>query len=341
MTDRHALDLTALGTCLEQAVPGFSGLQSAEKFPGGQSNPTYRLMAESGAYVLRRKPPGKLLPSAHAVDREYRVLKALEMTDVPAAKAFYLCEDETVIGSMFYVMEYVEAEIFWDPSLPDMTADRRRAIYDDMNATLAAIHKVDLVATGLSDFGKPGNYFERQLARWTQQYRASETDTVGEMDRLMRWLEDNLVPDDGQVALVHGDYRIDNLMFEKGGTKVRAVVDWELSTLGHPLADLSYQCMQWHMPPNPFVRSLVGADLDALGIPSEAEYVAQYCARMGLDPINNWSFYLAFGLFRLAAIAQGVMKRAIDGNASNEQALSAGKLVRPLAATALGIIDKG
>ncbi len=325
------LPLEKLGAYLEGAVEGFSGLTEITKFPGGQSNPTYRLRAKSGDYVLRRKPFGELLKSAHAVDREFRVMQALAGTDVPVPRVFHLCEDDDVIGSMFFVMHFVQGRHFWDPALPELDNGSRAAIFDEMNRVLAALHSVDVDAVGLSDFGSPGNYFERQVGRWTKQYRASETETIEAMDRLIDWLPANMPPDDGRVSLIHGDYRLDNMLFATDSDRAVAVLDWELSTLGHPLADLAYQCMQLRMPADAVVKGLGGIDRRSLGIPSEDEYVARYCERTGLDDIADWSFYLAFCFFRLAAILQGVKKRALDGNASSDRALEYGAFAAPLA----------
>ena len=335
----HSLDTQKLAAYLEQQVPGFKGPLTAEKFPGGQSNPTYAVSAESGRYVLRRKPPGLLLKSAHAVDREFKVIAALADTEVPVAKVYHLCEDESVIGSMFFLMEFVDGVVHWDATLPDLDNEQRRVMYDEMNRALAAMHSVDIDAVGLADFGKPGNYFERQIGRWSKQYRAAETGTIEAMEQLLTWLPDNLPADDGKVSLVHGDYRLDNMMFHATEPRILAVVDWELSTLGHPYADLAYQCMQWRLPPGGSLSGLQGEDRAALGIPSEEEYVARYCERMGIDTIENWTFYLAFSFFRLAAILQGVKKRALDGNASNDQALEMGALVEPLASAATALIS--
>ena len=317
MNQTHDLDASALSAELEGAVPGFSGLQAVKKFDTGQSNPTYLLEADSGSYVLRAKPPGQLLKSAHQVDREYRVMKALKGSGVPVPEMLYLSDEESSIGRMFFVMSYLDGRIFWEPDLPECELDERGPIYDAMNATLAALHGIDPASVGLEDFGKPGNYFERQLSRWTKQYRASETETIADMDRLIEWLEGALPPDDGQVSLVHGDYRIDNMIFAKDRAEVLAVLDWELSTLGHPLADLAYQCMQWRLPHDSGFRGLGGLDRKSLGLPTEDEYVDAYCRRRGIDGIEHWRFYLAFSFFRLAAILQGVLKRALDGNASN------------------------
>lgn len=327
----HSLDVASLGAYLKEAIPGFGDLQSAEKFAGGQSNPTFRLKTTTAEFVLRRKPPGALLKSAHAVDREYRVLDALSRTNVPVPKVLHLCEDDDVIGSMFYVMEFVQGRIFWDPLLPEQTPEERAEIYDQMNEVLAAIHTVDLEAAGLGDYGRSGNYYERQFARWSKQYRAAETERIEPMEALIAWLEANIPADDGRVALAHGDYRIDNIMFAPDSTRAIAVMDWELSTLGHPYADLAYQCMLWRWPSHPALKGLGGEDLGALGIPSEQDYVAKYCERVGLDGIPDWNFYIAFGAFRLAAIAEGVRKRAIDGNASSDRAIQAGTLTSPLA----------
>ena len=333
------LDEAALGPYLERHVEGFRGLKRAEKFTDGQSNPTFRLEAESGLYVLRAKPPGELLKSAHQVDREYRVMKALADTEVPVPRMLHLSGegDESPIGRMFYVMEHLDGRVLWDPALPDLSVRDRAEIYDAMNATLAALHEVDVDAVGLSDFGKPGSYFVRQLGRWTKQYRASEVEKIEDMDALIDWLEARVPEDDGQVSLVHGDYRIDNMMFAKDENRVIAVLDWELSTLGHPLADLAYQCMAWRLPHQGGFRGLDGVERGpATGLPTEESYVADYCRRRGIDGIENWTFYVAFCFFRLGAILQGVYKRALDGNASNpEKAITYGKNVPLLAALAM------
>lgn len=324
---------------LEGQIDGFKGPLTLKKFPGGQSNPTYLITAASGKYVLRSKPPGKLLKSAHAVDREYAVTKALLGTDVPVATPHHLCRDEAIIGSWFYVMDYREGRIFWDPSLPDMAKDDRTALYHEMNRVLSAIHSVDIVKQGLGDFGKPGNYYARQIGRWTTQYKASETEHIAPMEQLMTWVGDNIPPDDGRVSLIHGDFRLDNFIFHPGKPEIIAVVDWELSTLGHPLADLAYQCMQWRMPHSSIVKGLDGLDRTALGIPTEEAYIQEYATRMGWKTIDHWPFYLAFSFFRLAAIVQGVMKRSLDGNASNERAAQVGRLTRPLAEKAISILQ--
>ncbi|MEH6636313.1 MAG: phosphotransferase family protein [Halioglobus sp.] len=334
------LDTKTLGDYLAQHIPGFSGPLTAEKFAGGQSNPTFKLTAGDQDYVLRRKPPGELLKSAHAVDREFRVISALQNTDVPVPKTYVLCEDEAIIGSMFYVMEYKEGRIFWDPLLPEANSNEERgAIYDAMNQTMAALHSVNVEAAGLTDFGRPGNYFERQLDRWSRQYRASETEHIEAMETLMTWLKANMPADDGTVSLVHGDYRLDNMMFHPTEPRVIALLDWELSTIGHPLADLANQCMAWMLPREGRIMGLAGVDRAALGIPSDEQYIARYCQRTGRDGIDNWNFYLVFSLFRLAAILQGIVKRAQIGTASSAEASSSTDSVTPLAAMALLLID--
>jgi aminoglycoside phosphotransferase (APT) family kinase protein len=341
MTMTHSLDLPveSLATYLEAHVAGFRGPLTATKFKGGQSNPTYRIDAASGAYVLRRKPPGPLLPSAHAVDREFRVLQALHGTAVPVAQPLHLCSDESVIGSMFYLMSFVEGRIFWDPSLPDMDPAQRAQIYIGIVDAMAALHTIDPTAVGLADYGKPGNYFERQIRRWSEQYRASETRPIAVMDTLIDRLPARCPADDGVVALAHGDFRIDNLMFDPRGPRVIAVVDWELSTLGHPLADLGYFCMALRLPRNPALPGLAGLDRAALGIPDETALLARYSQLTGRPIPADWPFVLAFSFFRLAAIAQGVAKRAEQGNASSEQAVQAGRMVEMLAHQGLEVLN--
>lgn len=332
MTAEHGLDLPRLTDYLEEHVPDFRGPIRIEKFPQGQSNPTFRIDTPSGPVVLRRKPPGELLRSAHAVDRECRVLSALRNTDVPVPEALHLCTDDAVIGSWFYVMEYVEGRVFLDPALPDLTPVQRGRVYDEANRVLAAIHTVDVDAVDLGDFGRSGNYYERQVSRWTKQYRASETRRIEAMETLIDWLPDHIPADDGRVSLIHGDYRLDNIMFAPDELSVVAVFDWELSTLGHPIADLAYLCMKRRMPRGLPIPGLGGLSLAALGIPSEPEFLAAYCRRTGLTGVDPWPFYLACSFFRLAAICQGVLKRALDGNASNERAAELGTMVEPLAA---------
>ncbi|MEN8663545.1 MAG: phosphotransferase [Polycyclovorans sp.] len=338
--ERHRFDVAALQRYMEQHVDGFSGELAVEQFKGGQSNPTYKLSASGKSYVLRRKPPGKLLASAHAVDREYRVITALAQTDVPVAKTYCLCEDESVIGTAFYIMEHVDGRILWDPALPDYTPAVRAAMFDEMNRVIAALHRVDYAAIGLTDYGKPGNYFARQIGRWTKQYRASETERIDAMDRLIAWLPEHIPPGD-ETTIVHGDYRLDNMIFHPTEPRVLAVLDWELSTLGHPLADFAYHCMTWHIPAGVF-RGLGGAKLAELGIPGEPEYVRRYCERTGRGPINpdHWDFYMAYNLFRLAAILQGIAGRVKDGTASSAQAAQMGAAARPLADLAWTQVEK-
>ena len=340
MTAAFAFDVDKLSQYLESRVAGFVGPIELTKFTGGQSNPTFKVTAKSGLYVLRSQPQGKLLKSAHAVDREYQVLDALKNSDVAVAQVYHLCKDTRIIGAMFYLMEFCDGAVYWRASLPEIASNEIRSqIYDEMNKSLVALHRVDLDTIGLRDYGKAGNYFERQFARWTSQYRATELQAISAMDSLIGWLEKNLPADDGRVCLVHGDFRLDNIMFKKNKPEVMAILDWELSTLGHPFSDLAYQCMQLRMPQGMgTIDGLQGIDRASLGIPTEADYVASYCQRMGIDRIDNWSFYLAFSFFRLAAIVQGVAKRASQGNASNEHANKVGAFVAPLAQMALSII---
>jgi aminoglycoside phosphotransferase (APT) family kinase protein len=339
--DVKTIDEAALARWLEQNLPGFRGPLTAKKFGDGQSNPTYLIEAASGAYVLRRKPPGVLLKSAHAVDREFRVQKALAGSGVPVAQMYVLCEDDGVIGTAFYVMQRVEGRIFWNPALPDVSTEDRGKIYDEMNRALAKLATTDPGPVGLGDFGRPGSYFERQFRRWTDQYRASETGTVAAMDDLIAWLSNNVPDDDGRVSIVHGDYRLDNMIFHPTEPRLLAVLDWELSTLGHPFADVSYQCMQWRTDAQGIFTGLGGVDRRALGIPTEEEYVAKYCERIGVAGIPHWDFYIAFNFFRLAAIIQGVKKRAMDGNGSNpERGLKMGEMAPVLAGLGLEIVGK-
>lgn len=341
----NLLDAEALEPWLYDHVEGFDTLHEIRKFDTGQSNPTFLLTADSGNYVLRAKPPGELLKSAHQVDREFRVMQALADTEVPVPRVHALSEEDSPIGRMFYVMEFLDGRIFWDPALSELVGDgqeeRRAAIYDSMNAALAALHNVDVEAAGLSDFGVAGNYYERQLARWTKQYEASEVERNDNIHKLIDWLGKKMPADDGQTALVHGDYRLDNMVFAHEDATILGLLDWELSTLGHPLADLAYQCMQWRLPHQGGFRGLGGIDREAIGLPSEADYVAAYCRRRGIGEIDDWHFYLAFSFFRLAAILQGVYKRSLDGNASNpEKARAYGAAVPLMAAMAVDMIDQ-
>ncbi len=338
MTDTFELDNKKLAQYLAQHIPGFEGPLKSKKFAGGQSNPTYLLTTPTLSYVLRRKPPGKLLPGAHAVDREFKVLSALANSNVPVAAALHLCDDDEIIGSMFYVMEHMDGRVLWEPTLPESTPQERTQIYQEMNRVLAELHKVDIDAVGLGDFGKKGSYFERQIRTWTKQYRAAETSQIADMDALIDWLPTHTPADDGKVSISHGDYRIDNMMFHNERNEVIALLDWELSTIGHPYADLAYQCMQYHMPGGAGLPGLAGANLTELGIPSEKEYVQTYCERMGYDTIGNWNFYLAFSLFRLAAICQGIEKRRQMGTASSAKAAEYGAKVKVLAKIAIDLI---
>ena len=327
--ERLAFDVGRLEDYLRRHIDGFSGNLRVEQFKGGQSNPTYKLTAGTSQYVLRRKPPGVLLPSAHAVDREYRVITALERAGIPVARSRALCTDQSVIGTAFYVMDFVDGRVYWDQSLPGMSKSARAAIYDEMNRVIAALHRVDYEAIGLADYGRPGNYFARQIGRWTRQYRASETEKIEAMDDLIAGLPEN-IPAGEETSVVHGDYRMDNLIFHPSEPRILAVLDWELSTIGHPLADFSYHCMSWHITPQQF-RGIGGLDLASLGIPSEAEYIRTYCSRTGRGRIEHWDFYLAYNLFRMAAILQGIMGRAQDGTAASPDALDIGRRARPLA----------
>jgi aminoglycoside phosphotransferase (APT) family kinase protein len=331
-------DLEALTRYLTVHVPGFQGPLSVEKFPGGQSNPTFLLHAQSGRYVLRRQPPGALLKSAHAVDREFRVLSALGRTAFPVARAFHLCEDRDVIGSLFYVMSYEDGRIFWNPALPEVPLEERGFVYDALLGTMAALHDVDIDEAGLSDYGRPGDYFARQIDVWTKQYRAAQTDTLEAMESLIDWLPAHCPAEGGKPTLVHGDFRIDNLIFTHGAPQVRAVLDWELSTLGNPLADIAYFCMCLRLPPSSHIAGLAGLNRAALGVPEEESIVERYCELRGIASIENWNFYLAFSFFRLAAIAQGVKKRALSGNASNEKAHQVGEMAGALARMATDLI---
>jgi len=327
--DSHRFDEAGLERFMKESVEGFQGPLSVRQFEGGQSNPTYYVQDAKRQYVLRRKPPGKLLPSAHAVDREYRIITALADTDVPVPKTYALCQDDAVIGTWFYIMEYLPGRIFTNPLMPGVTPQARAAIVDAMNDVLARFHQVDYNAVGLADFGKPGNYFTRQIGRWTKQYRASETQHIAEMERLIEWLPEN-IPADDNTTLVHGDYRLGNMIIHPTESRVSAVLDWELATLGHPLADLAYNCTLYRMP-HDSLQGFVGVDLAALGYPSEEDYLAAYCRRTGREGIPHWEFYLSFSLFRLAAICQGIMGRFLDGTANHPEAEERGKRAPKLA----------
>jgi len=354
VSDKHAFDVAALSAWLEKNLPGFSGPLSVQMFKGGQSNPTYKLDTPQRSYVMRAKPGpvAKLLPSAHAVEREFAVMSGLAGTDVPVPQMYCLCEDESIIGRAFYVMEYMQGRVLWDQALPDLSREQRAEIYDEMNRVIAALHTVKFADRGLAGYGKPGNYFERQIGRWTKQYKAS-TDGAGpmsqpipEMEKLVEWLPANIPPaarDESRTSIVHGDYRLDNLMFHPSEPRVIAVLDWELSTLGHPLADFSYHCMAWHIPHGSF-RGIGGLDHAALGIPSEDEYMRRYCARTGLATVADlkadWYFYLAYNMFRIAAILQGIAKRVEAGTASSAQAAASAASARPMAELAWGMAQK-
>jgi aminoglycoside phosphotransferase (APT) family kinase protein len=345
VADKHSFDIGALQAWLEKNLPGFSGPLSVSMFKGGQSNPTYKLDTPSRSYVMRAKPGpvAKLLPSAHAIEREYAVMTGLAGTDVPVPRMDCLCEDESVIGRAFYVMEFMQGRVLWDQKLPDMSPRQRGEIYDEMNRVIAALHTVKFAERGLANYGKPGNYFDRQIGRWSKQYKMSAdgagplSQPIPEMDRLVDWLPAHIpasARDDTQVSIVHGDYRLDNLMFHASEPRIIAVLDWELSTLGHPLADFSYHCMAWHIPHGSF-RGIGGLDHEALGIPSEDEYIRRYCDRTGLttpDALKaDWNFYMAYNLFRIAAILQGIAKRVETGTAASAQAAESGGSARPMA----------
>ncbi len=331
-TERHRFDADRLAGYLAGHLPGFAGPLEVKQFQGGQSNPTYLLITPARRYVMRSKPgpAARLLPSAHAIEREFRLMRALAPQGVPVPEMLPLCEDESVIGRAFFLMEHVDGRIFWEQSLPGLAPAERGAIYDEMNRVIAKLHSVDIERSGLADYGKAGNYFARQIGRWSKQYRASETEAIEAMDRLIDWLPAHVPPGD-ETTVVHGDFRLDNLIFHPAEPRVLAVIDRELSTLGHPLADFSYLCMSWHIPPGAF-RGIAGLDLAALGIPSEAEFIRRYCERTGRAEIEHWNFYLAYNLFRIAAILQGVYKRALEGMASADNALAAGDNARALAA---------
>ena len=322
--ERHRFDVARLQAYLRGKVEGFETAPVVEQFKGGQSNPTYRITAGGRRYALRRKPPGKLLPSAHAVDREFKVISALHKQGFPVARPYVLCEDDAVIGTAFYVMDCVEGRVLWDQSLPGMDKAGRAAVWDELNRVIALLHSIDYRAAGLEDFGRAGSYIERQVGRWTKQYQASETVKIEAMDNLIAWLPKN-IPPAAETTIVHGDYRLDNTVFHPAEPRILAVLDWELSTLGDPLADFAYHCMSWHIPPGKF-RGIAGLDLAALGIPSEREYVARYFRRSGRTQPDDstWDYYMAYNLFRIAAILQGIAKRVVDGTAASTHAAEAG-----------------
>lgn len=340
VAEAHRFDTQALAGFIRDQVEDFKGELLVEQFKGGQSNPTFLLTAGSKQFVLRRKPPGELLPSAHAVDREFRVITALQDTEVPVAKSYAVCMDRDLIGSEFYVMDYVAGRIFWDPALPELGNDERRAMYEEMNRVIAELHTIDPSQIGLADYGRSGSYFERQVARWTKQYKAAETEHIEAMENLIAWLPEN-IPTGDETRIVHGDYRLDNVIFHPTEARILAVLDWELSTLGHPLADFAYHCMAWRRD-NKEGRGLRGVDLSALAIPSEATYVQQYCQRTEREEISpsDWEYYMIFNMFRLAGILQGVMARALQGNASSSAALEAGRRAKPLAIQAWSLAEK-
>jgi aminoglycoside phosphotransferase (APT) family kinase protein len=336
------LDNTRLSAYLEAHLPGFRGPMEIRQFPAGRSNPTFLIQARSGRYVMRRQPPGLLLKSAHAVDREYRVIRALAETAVPVPRALHLCLDPAVIGSLFFVMAFEEGRIFSFQHLPEVERRKRRSFYEAMIRALAVLHTVSPGEVGLADYGKPGNYFERQMGRMTRQYRATETETLPAMEALMHWLAAHTPPDDGKTSLIHGDFHFSNVIFHPDKPQIKALLDWELSTLGHPLADLGYFCMGLRLPESYVIRGLAGKDRRTLGLPEEPEIVSYYAGLRGLGAIDRWVFYLAFAFFRLAAIVQGVVKRGTDGNASHrEEALRLGEIPARLAGMALEVIEKG
>ena len=335
VAERQRFDVAALASYLRGHVDGFAGPLSVEQFKGGQSNPTFKLITPETTYVLRSKPgpAAKLLPSAHAIDREFRVMSGLAGSDVPVAKMHTLCEDESVIGRAFYVMDFVDGRVLWDPQLPGMKPEQRAAIFDEMNRVMAALHKADFAAAGLTDYGKHEGYLARQIARWSKQYRASETESISAMDALIEWLPAH-IPAGEETSIVHGDYRLDNVIFHASEPRILAVLDWELSTLGHPLADFAYHCMAWYLPPGAG-RGLGGVDLAGSGIPKVEEYIARYCERTGRSDgsggIPNFEFYMAYNMFRMAGILQGIMRRVVDGTAASAQAVAMGKSTRPIA----------
>jgi aminoglycoside phosphotransferase (APT) family kinase protein len=332
VADNQKFDIGALENYLRANVEGFCGALAVEQFKGGQSNPTFKLITPNKTYVMRAKPGpiAKLLPSAHAIDREFRVMNVLHGSDVPVAKMHALCEDEAVIGRAFYVMDFVDGRVLWEPQLPGLQASERAAIFDELSRVIAALHQVDFSAVGLSDYGKHNGYLARQIARWTKQYKASETESISAMDALIEWLPAH-IPAGEETSVVHGDYRLDNVIFHPTEPRILAVLDWELSTLGHPLADFAYHCMTWYLPPGAG-RGLAGIALDDTGIPNVKDYIATYCKRTGRgEGIAHFEFYMAYNMFRMAGILQGIMKRVVDGTAASAQAVAMGKATRPIA----------
>ena len=336
--EKHRFNVGNLQDYMSRHVDGFSGDITLSQFKGGQSNPTYRIDADGQVFVLRRKPPGDLLPSAHAVDREYRVISALGQTDVPVPRTYCLCEDTEVIGTAFYIMEMVQGRVFWDGTLPGMSNEDRGSVYRSVNEAMAALHRVDYKAIGLGDFGKVGEYRERQIHRWSKTYRLAEMDPIPEMDHLIEWLPENIPPGD-ETTLIHGDYRLDNIIFHPKEPRVLALLDWELATLGHPVGDFTYTLMGWRLDKNLF-RGIAHANLPSLGIPTEDEYITQYCQSTGRDGIRNLEWYLAYNMFRLAAILQGIALRAKDGTAASPHAVEQGRRARPLAETAWRQVER-
>ena len=334
VSDKHAFDTAALTVWLEKNLEGFKGPLTVEMFKGGQSNPTYKLVTPAQSYVMRSKPGpvARLQPSAHAIEREYRVIGALGTAGLPVPEVYCLCDDESVIGRAFYVMQCMEGRVLWDQGLAGFANSERAAIYDEMNRVMAALHNVDYNAAGLGDFGRPGNYFGRQISRWSKQYQVTETEHIEAMNKLIEFLPGAIPPGD-EATVVHGDYRLDNLMFHPTEPRIIAILDWELATIGHPLADFSYHCMSWHIEPGAF-RGIAGLDLASLGIPDEQSYIRRYCERTGRDPakvVEHWDFYIAYNMFRLAGILQGIMKRYVDGTAASAHAADAGMRAKALA----------
>ena len=338
--DTFALNIERLSSYLAKRIKNFEKILSAKKFSGGQSNPTFLITTTTKKYVLRQKPQGTLLPSAHAIDREYRVLQSLKSTEIPVAIPYLICDEKEIIGSPFYLMSYIPGRIFWKPSLPALSSSERAMLFQNIISTLSKLHSIDPGVIGLSDFGREGNYFERQLARWTKQYRISETTQIREMDRLIDEFPKILPPDTNKPSLIHGDYRIDNLIFHPKEQRIVAIIDWELATLGNSISDLAYLCMCLRMDPEQHISGIKGLDRASLGIPSESEMIDRYCELCNAKPIYNWSIYLAFSFFRLAAICQGVLKRSIDGNAASSNAIRIGSMTDTLARMAIEVLEE-